>query len=82
MDVIMRLVNVKNTGREEFQGVYHVQGYVGMEWLWGRRNVIQVQDVQVIIVDVEQDGILIHNQVNHVIHSVVMDIWWVQNNVR
>ena len=31
MDVIMRLVNVKNTGREEFQGVCHVQGYVGME---------------------------------------------------
>ena len=74
MDVIMRLVNVKHTGREEFQGVCHVQGYVGMDLLWGRRSVIQVQDVQVIIVDVEQDGILIHHQVNHVIHSVEMGI--------
>ena len=56
MDVIMRLVNVKNTGREEFQGVYHVQGYVGMGLLWGRRNAMEVQDVQVIIVDVGKDG--------------------------
>ena len=72
MDVIMILVNVKNTGREELMEVCQVQGYVGMEWLWGRRNVIQVQDVQVIIVDVEQDGILIHNQVNHVTHYVGM----------
>ena len=61
MDVIMRLVNVKNTGREEFQGVCHVQGYVVMGLLLGRRNVIQGMDVQVIIVDVEQDGILIHH---------------------
>ncbi len=43
---------------------------------------IQGMDVQVIIVDVEQDGILIHNQFNHVIHSVVMDMLWVQSNVR
>ena len=78
----MRLVNVNHTGREEFQGVCHVQGYVGMDMLWGRRNVIQVQDAQVIIVDVEQDGILIHQGMNHVIHSVEMDMLWVQNNVR
>ena len=43
---------------------------------------IQVQDAQVVIVDVEQDGILIHQGVNHVIHSVEMDMLWVQNNVR
>ena len=78
----MMNVNVLMDGQKGFQRAFHVQGYVGMDMLWGRRNVIQVQDAQVIIVDVEQDGILIYQGVNHVIHSVEMDMLWVQNNVR
>ena len=45
--------------------------------LWGMRNVIQGLDVQMIIVDVQLDGILIYHTINHVIQYVVMDMLWV-----
>ena len=58
---VMIVVNVRQDGDKECLGVCHVQGYVGMVLLLVVRNVIQVQDVVLIIVDVLLDGILVHH---------------------
>ena len=60
MDVMV-IAPVNQDGDKECLGVCHVQGYVGMVLLWVVRNVIQVQDVVLIIVDVLLDGILVHH---------------------
>ena len=68
--------------RRMFLGAFHVLGYVGMVLLLGRRSVIQGLGVNMRIVGVQLDGIHLSHWIHHVIHSVEMDMLWVQRSVR